>query len=244
MSASGQTTTYTNARSCAKGREGNGLNVAWRRAYFRGSNSGATHGGVSNYRDDFGEDWEDWRNRIHFARIYGREESFAFRDQSVKDYVFMHVQKGKEKAFNFRVRAWKNLGEGGTKLEADGNKYCNMHGWEDGREDYVWAWSTGELDCKSPFPKSKSARRPTDMFECIPTPGRSRSPAASRTGPHGCPISGSLPRTSTAATSTWLTGTATEPATSSGSIRPPTTGCESGSTSTLQPEAGPTPSRS
>ena len=143
----GQTTTYTNSRSCAKGREGNGLNVAWRQAFFRGGSSGWTHGGVSAYRGDF-DDFEDWRHRIHFARIYGREESFAFRGQSVKDYVFLHPEKGKEKEFNFRMRVWKNLGSGGTKLEADGNKYCNMHGWDDGRDDYVWVWSNGEMDCE------------------------------------------------------------------------------------------------
>lgn len=148
MNTAGQTTTWTNARSCAKGREGNGLNVAWRQAFFRGQGSGATHGGVAHYRND-DDDFEDWRQRIHFARIYGREESFQYADQSVKDYVFMQVAKGNDKTFKFRVRAWKNLGEGGTKLEADGNKYCNMHGWDDGREDYVWTWSTGEMDRKS-----------------------------------------------------------------------------------------------
>lgn len=144
----GETTTYTNARSCQRGSEGNGLNVAWRQAFFRGKTSGWTHGGISHIDRDRDLEGDDIRHRIHFARIYGREESFAFRDQSVKDYVFMEVAKGSDKKFKFKVHAWKNLGGGGTKLEADGNRYCNMHGWGDGRADYVWIWSTGEMDRK------------------------------------------------------------------------------------------------
>ncbi|KAG9255973.1 uncharacterized protein F5Z01DRAFT_531189 [Emericellopsis atlantica] len=142
----GETTTYTNARSCQKGREGNGLNVAWRQAFFRGQNSGSTHGGIRHVYPNRDLDDDKVRERIHFARIYGREESFAYRDQSVKDYVFMEPTEGDDKKFKFKVHAWKNLGSGGTKLEADGNKYCNMHGWSDGRADYVWVRSTGEMD--------------------------------------------------------------------------------------------------
>ena len=145
----GETTTYTNTRSCQKGRDGNGLHVAWRQAFFKGQTSGWTHGGISHIdRDEDLEGDNNVRDRIHFARIYGRQESFAFKDQSVKDYVFMEVAKGDDSEFKFKVHAFKNEGSGGTKLEADGNKYCNMHGWSDGRADYVWVRSTGEMDRK------------------------------------------------------------------------------------------------
>jgi len=30
-------------------------------------------------------------------------------------------------------------------MKADGNKYCNIVGHKDGREDYVWTYSTGEM---------------------------------------------------------------------------------------------------
>ncbi|KAK1842567.1 killer toxin subunits alpha beta [Colletotrichum chrysophilum] len=40
---------------------------------------------------------------------------------------------------------WKNIGGGGSKIVADGNKYCNMVGHRDGRVDYVWTQPTGEM---------------------------------------------------------------------------------------------------
>jgi hypothetical protein len=61
MTGTGRTTTYTNARSCKKGREGDGLHVAWRQAFYAGSSSGPTHGGIAYLQDKA----EDWRSKIH-----------------------------------------------------------------------------------------------------------------------------------------------------------------------------------
>ena len=142
LSTVGQTTIHTNSRSCQRGELGNGLNVAWRQGFAAGQSSGPTHLGVG----DFQEDGEDLRNRIHFARIYGTKP--AFGNYGVQDYVFMESVQSGDNDFTFRVRAWKNRGSGSTKLVADGNKYCNMMGHEDGREDYVWTWSTGAMISK------------------------------------------------------------------------------------------------
>ncbi|KAL2205673.1 hypothetical protein CC79DRAFT_1311155 [Sarocladium strictum] len=158
MNIDGQTTTYTNARSCAKGREGDGLNVAWRKASFRGSGDGPTHGGIAAHKHGVFKN-ADFRNRVHFARIFGTQPEFG--NLGVKDYVLMQPDRmatddesdidgpfvnPASPPFKFAVRVWRNLGSGGTKLEADGNKYCNMHGHQSGMEDYVWVWSTGKMD--------------------------------------------------------------------------------------------------
>ena len=144
MTGTGRTTTYTNARSCKKGREGDGLHVAWRQAFYKGSSSGPTHGGIAYLQ----EKAEDWRSKIHFARVYGTKP--AFGNLGVQDYVYIKSDKVSDNNYKVTVNVWKNLGSGGTKLEADGNKYCNMHGWDNGRSDYVWVWSDGKMDCQSP----------------------------------------------------------------------------------------------
>jgi hypothetical protein len=131
----GQTTTWTNARSCASGREGDGLNVAWRQGFYRGATSGPTHNGMGSANTGL-------RDRIHFARVFGEPQSFGLLGK--QDYVFIeHVEDGGRHTFN--VRVWKNVGGGGTKLKADGVKYCNMMGHPNGNEDYVWAWSWGQM---------------------------------------------------------------------------------------------------
>lgn len=142
MEKLGKTFTWTNSRSCQHGEDGDGLNVAWRQGFYRGNSEGPTHFGVGQ----FGDGSEDWRNRIHFARIYGTKP--AFGNLGVQDYVFMEVTEGDAEEFKFKVRAWKNLGQGSTKLNADGVKYCNMVGHDDGLDDYVWTWSTGAMECK------------------------------------------------------------------------------------------------
>ncbi|KAH7320726.1 hypothetical protein B0I35DRAFT_500940 [Stachybotrys elegans] len=137
----GQTTTYTNARSCAIGRDGNGLNVAWRQGFLKGTTSGPTHLGVGSYMTD---DESYLRNRIHFARIYG--ETPVFGNLPKQDYVFMQHEELSNGKHRFTMRVWKNTGVGGTKLLADGDKFCNMAGHTDGREDYVWTWSNGRME--------------------------------------------------------------------------------------------------
>ncbi|OQE36040.1 hypothetical protein PENCOP_c012G03701 [Penicillium coprophilum] len=132
----GQTTTYTNSRSCQQGKEGDGLNVAWRQGFAKGAGSGPTHFGMSGYGD------EGLRKRIHFARVYGEPQDFGLLGR--QDYVFMeHVKEDDKHRFNMRV--WKNTGQGSTKLRADGNAYCNMLGHSNGMMDYVWILSKGDM---------------------------------------------------------------------------------------------------
>lgn len=141
VSTEGVTTTWTNSRSCADGAIGDGLNVAWRQGFLKGQTSGPTHNGMASFITD---DETDLRGRIHFARIYG--EKAAFGSLGNQDYVFLQHEKLSNGKHNFQMRVWKNVGAGATKLLADGNKYCNMVGHSDGREDYVWAWSTGQME--------------------------------------------------------------------------------------------------
>ncbi|KFY97907.1 hypothetical protein V498_01794 [Pseudogymnoascus sp. VKM F-4517 (FW-2822)] len=141
MREDGLTKTFTAARSCKKGQEGDGLNVAWRQAFHKGHTAGQqwTHVGMTDFQTD---DEINLRDRIHFARIYGTPS--AFGNLGRQGYVFMQHDEhdGKQR---FQMRVWKNLGEGGTKLLADGDKYCNMVGHDNGMEDYVWTLSTGQM---------------------------------------------------------------------------------------------------
>lgn len=47
--------------------------------------------------------------------------------------------------YSYRVNIWQNVGTGGGKLKADGDRYCNMMGRANGRQDYVWIWSNGMM---------------------------------------------------------------------------------------------------
>ncbi|KAF4998528.1 hypothetical protein FDECE_11769 [Fusarium decemcellulare] len=134
----GAVQTWTNSRSCRKGIEGNGLNVAWRQGNLRGQ-AGLTHLGVKDLAD--GD--TSLRKRIHFARIYGTKT--AFGNMYRQDYVYLKHSKvdGKHR---FQMHAWKNTGTGGTKIKVDGNKYCNMMGHEDGSVDYVWNYQGGVME--------------------------------------------------------------------------------------------------
>ncbi|KAM0257394.1 hypothetical protein ACHAPA_011776 [Fusarium lateritium] len=129
----GQTTLWTNHRSCGVGKEGNGLKVAWRPGYYKGKTSGPTHAGGFA---------KGIRNRIHFARIYGEPQDFGLLGK--QDYVYMEHTKGSNGKHTFKMRVWKNKGYGGTKLKGDGNMYCDMTG--NGRDDLVWVLSKGEMD--------------------------------------------------------------------------------------------------
>ncbi|RTE69040.1 hypothetical protein BHE90_016583 [Fusarium euwallaceae] len=162
VSDTGATTTWTNSRSCKKGKPGDGLNVAWRQGFWKGASSGPTHAGVGATS----------RSRIHFARIYG-EDSFGLLPKA--DYVYLQSTKQSDGRFKFDMKVWKNIGGGSTKLKADGNKFCNMHGHADGRQDYVWTLSTGKMTVWPNLGK-KSVRGDDDYFWGSPkelwTPGR------------------------------------------------------------------------
>jgi hypothetical protein len=58
----GATTTYTNSRSCRRGKEGDRLNIAWRQGLRKGASSGPTHPGIQGLDGPV-------RDNIHFARI-------------------------------------------------------------------------------------------------------------------------------------------------------------------------------
>ncbi|KAJ4007802.1 hypothetical protein NW766_009607 [Fusarium irregulare] len=146
----GATTTWINSRSCKKGKLGDGLNVAWRQGFWKGASSGPTHAGVG----------ADGRNRIHFARIYG-EAQFGLLPKA--DYVYLQSTKQPDGRFKFEMKVWKNTGGGSTKLKADGNKYCNMLGHDDGRQDYVWTLSTGKMKVWPNLGK-KSVSGDNDVF--------------------------------------------------------------------------------
>ncbi|KAL2782461.1 hypothetical protein BJX66DRAFT_345814 [Aspergillus keveii] len=120
----GQTTMYSNARSCQKGQEGNGLNIVWRPGYAKGRSSGPTHHGMGGYASDDDEDFG----------LLGKQ-----------DYVFMEHVEEEENQHRFNMRVWKNTGAGGTKIKADGNRYCNMLGHDNGMMDYVWILLKGDM---------------------------------------------------------------------------------------------------
>ena len=162
VSETGATTTFTNSRSCQPGVEGNGMNIYWRQGFWNGASSGTTHAGPG----------ATGRDRIHFARIYG-EASFGLLPKA--DYVYLQMTKQADGRFKFDMKVWKNTGGGSTKLKADGNKFCNMMGNADGRQDYVWALSTGKMTVWPNLGK-KSVTGDNDFFWGSPrdlwSPGR------------------------------------------------------------------------
>ncbi|KAF7556324.1 hypothetical protein G7Z17_g1541 [Cylindrodendrum hubeiense] len=141
VATTGETWTYTNTRSCKVGSEGDGLNVAWRQGFYTGESSGSTHKGMAAYMND---DETNIRERVHFARIAGK--SSIFGNLPKQDYVFMEHTELSSGKHRFQMRVWKNTGSGGTKLLADGNKYCNMMGHSNDMVDYVWAYSFGKME--------------------------------------------------------------------------------------------------
>lgn len=114
----GQVETWTNTRSCQTGKPGDGLNVRWREAYFKGGKKPYSHLGIKEYYDSYESGRLD--KRIQFARIYGTKP--AFGNLGVQDYVFLEHKKLGDEKHEFKVRVWKNVGQGGTKVVADGNK--------------------------------------------------------------------------------------------------------------------------
>ncbi|KAF9873870.1 hypothetical protein CkaCkLH20_08604 [Colletotrichum karsti] len=130
----GATTTWTNSRSCNK----NKLAV-WRQGFWRGATSGPTHYGVGGTAR---------RSKIHFARVYNSPQDFGLLGRADYVYIEHHNETatgGGAPPHRFEVKAWRNQGSGSTKLVADGDKYCNMKGYADGRADYVWVHSRGGM---------------------------------------------------------------------------------------------------
>lgn len=115
------------------------MNVAWRQAFHKGASSGPTHAGVSIFAT---ANETYLRDRIHFGRVYGTQE---YTNLPRQDYIFMQHTALASGLHQFDIRVWSNAGFGGTRMKADGDKYCNMVGHADGREDYVWTYSSGEM---------------------------------------------------------------------------------------------------
>ncbi|KAK7216223.1 hypothetical protein V2G26_004226 [Clonostachys chloroleuca] len=149
----------TNGRSCATGSEGDGLNVAWRDGYFTGASSGTVYKGMGSFVTD---SEKTLRNRLHFGRIYG--QSSVFGNFPKQDYIFMQHEALSTGKHRFQMRVWKNTGSGGTKLLADGNKYCNMMGHSNGMQDYVWAYAGGTMEMWANRGKTSISDSDTDGF--------------------------------------------------------------------------------
>ncbi|KAL5337942.1 hypothetical protein BJX70DRAFT_399210 [Aspergillus crustosus] len=117
--------------------EGDGLNIVWRQGVRSGESSGPTHPGMDGLDDD------DIRNQIHFARVFGSAQDFGLGSR--KDYVYAKAWRLGDNGFHIvDIYAFKNVGSGATKIKAD-NRYCNMMGHDDGRMDYVWILSKGDM---------------------------------------------------------------------------------------------------
>ncbi|KAK4165172.1 hypothetical protein QBC43DRAFT_378166 [Cladorrhinum sp. PSN259] len=126
---SGEVHTYTNSRSCQRGDVGDGLNIEWRAATTNPSHASLNAPGI--------------RDRIHFARIFSDPVDIGL--QRRLDYVFLDHTTLSNGKHQFDVKVFKNTGSGATKIRADGNKYCNMKGWSNGRSDYVWTYNNGRM---------------------------------------------------------------------------------------------------
>ncbi|CAG8901464.1 unnamed protein product [Penicillium egyptiacum] len=133
----GAVTTWTNSRSCIKGKEGDGLNVVWRQGFQKGHSSGPTHSGMTGFDKD-----QVSRDRIQFARVYATSQDFGLHSRA--DYLFTEADVGK-KTTTIKWHAFKNTGSGATKIKSDGNRYCNMMGHDNGMMDYVWILSKGSM---------------------------------------------------------------------------------------------------
>lgn len=138
VSDTGSVYTWTNSRSCAASVLGNGLQIAWRQGFYTGESSGPTHKGFPGYVTT---DEPTLESRVHFARVIG--QSTVFGNLPPQDTVLMEHILLDSGSHRFNLRVWKNTGGGGSKIKADGNRYCNMMGHAEGHVDYVWVYSYG-----------------------------------------------------------------------------------------------------
>lgn len=74
------------------------------------------------------------RFRVKFGRIYGGGK---------RDYGYITSKALGGTDYQHELHVWRNEAEGGLRLKADGNRYCDMTG--DGLDDYLWVRSTGEI---------------------------------------------------------------------------------------------------
>lgn len=114
----GSTVIYINQRGDKS--DGLGLKPHWLLA-------GSTHAG-------FPDDTSMTRDNILFGRIYGSGR---------QDYIRVNeILVSKELTYQFSV--WENTGSGGTKLNGDGVRFCDLDG--DGTDDLIYIWGGGMVD--------------------------------------------------------------------------------------------------
>ncbi|PKS10949.1 hypothetical protein jhhlp_002708 [Lomentospora prolificans] len=130
----GRVWTWINTRGKSKGQEGAGLHPIWREASSSLEGKGPTH---------LGQSVGGIRDSIRFARAVGETQDFGLLGRH--DYIWIEKQYLDSHYDTIKIHVWKNVGWGGTKLKGDGVRYCNMMGHEDGRDDYVWILSKGEM---------------------------------------------------------------------------------------------------
>lgn len=111
-----------------------------RQGFYKGATSGPTIEGAKAFANSTEE---DLRHRVFFARIYGVAQDFGLLPQ--QDYVYMAHLPQTDGTTTFEMNVWQSLSYGGTKVYADGDKYCNMVGHANGALDYVWTLSKGAM---------------------------------------------------------------------------------------------------
>lgn len=116
------------------------LSIFRRQGFYGTATSGPTINGVGGFANSTEE---DLRHRTFFARIYGVPQDFGLVPQ--QDYAFMAHIPQPDGTTTFELNTWQSLSYGGTKVFADGDKYCNMMGHANGAMDYVWTLSKGQM---------------------------------------------------------------------------------------------------
>ncbi|KAJ4413888.1 hypothetical protein N0V82_008243 [Gnomoniopsis sp. IMI 355080] len=166
----GQTWTYTNSRGCVKGNLGQGLTPIWRAGENREYGAGPTMIGIGypNVRNEiqFGKVYGNTQSfGFHSSRDYIYVEETArigaakfangsFYNSSTPSNVTV-VGAGVNSTglnkradiftYEYSIKVWENNGIGGGKLKGDGDRYCNMMGHLNNRQDYVWIYSNGKM---------------------------------------------------------------------------------------------------
>lgn len=77
--------------------------------------------------------------RSSISRPYGTPISMYAESDSPA------LEKRDAFVYSYHVNIWENGGTGGGKLKGDGDRYCNMMGRANGRQDYVWIYSNGKM---------------------------------------------------------------------------------------------------
>ncbi|KAJ4295166.1 Glucan endo-1,3-alpha-glucosidase agn1 [Kalmusia sp. IMI 367209] len=118
----GKTDIYINQRGDLS--DGPGLKPHWVHA-------ATSHAGFSG-------DTSMTRDNIIFGRIYGTGRQDYIRIYEQAAAVFGHNYYG------YKLSVWRNDGSGGTRVNGDGIRFCDLTG--DGFEDMIYIWDGGMVD--------------------------------------------------------------------------------------------------